>query len=253
MCLRAYPGGCFVTGKFVHGFQFSDASKKRLPTSYYAPGSGIGLVLTDYPGRAAGKNLRIGVIGLGVGTLAAYGTAGDEIRFYEINPDVIEMATPGPREMFSFISDSPAHVQVIPGDARISLERELQQKHAQNFDVLVIDAFSGDSIPLHLLTKEAFHLYLQHLSKPNGILAFHISNAAIDLRPVVAKLAADSNMSAWWLESDPPYTSVWVIVGHRNRDGPIPGVQSMTPIPPNPNFPLWTDDYSNLLQIIRWR
>ena len=239
-------------GKVVHGFQFSDASKKRLATSYFTSKSGIGLLLTSYPGRASGKTLRVGVIGLGVGTLAAYGTPGDEMRFYEINPDVIAMATAGPREMFTFISDSPAHVQIVPGDARISLERELHQNHPQNFDMLVIDAFSGDSIPLHLLTKEAFQLYLQHLSKPNGILAFHISNNAIDLRPVVARLAAESNMSAWWTESDPPYTSVWVIVGERDRDYPIPGVQSMALIAPKPHFPLWTDDYSNVLQIVRW-
>jgi hypothetical protein len=240
-------------GKILHGFQFSDASKKRLPTSYFTAKSGIGLVLTNYPGRAGGKPLRIGVIGLGVGTLAAYGVPGDEMRFYEINPDVIGMATRGPRETFTFISDSPAHIQIVAGDARISMERELRQDQAQHFDVLVIDAFSGDSIPLHLLTKEAFQLYRQHLAKPNGILAFHISNNAIDLRPVIERLAAENNMSAWWAESDPPYTSIWVIVGQRDRDAPMPGIQSMKPIASNPNFPLWTDDYSNLLQILRWR
>ncbi len=170
-------------GRITHGFQFSGETKKRIPTSYYTPQSGIGLVLTNYPGRAAGKPLRVGIIGLGVGTIAAYGIPGDHMRFYEINPEVIRLAYSGPQRLFTFLSDSRAEVKVVPGDARISLEQELNRNEVQNFDVLVIDAFSGDAIPVHLLTEEAFQLYLRHLRKPNGILAFHISNDALDLRP----------------------------------------------------------------------
>lgn len=239
-------------GRIIHGFQFSEETKKRLPTSYYVPQSGIGLVLGNYPGRASERTLRIGVIGLGVGTIAAYGVPGDSMRFYEINPEVIQVASSGPQQMFTFLSDSRAEVKVIPGDARISLEQELKRNEVQNFDVLVIDAFNGDAIPIHLLTKEAFRLYLRHLNKPNGILAFHISNDALDLRLVIATLAAEAQMSAWLAQSDPPNLSVWAIVGAPDRNGPVPGVEHMTRIMPDPNFPLWTDDYSNLLRVIRW-
>ena len=249
---EGHPRRVLRHGKITHGFQFSEEVERRLPTSYYRPESGIGLVLTNLPGRASGRVLRIGVIGLGVGTIAAYGIPGDQIRFYEINPAVIQIASSGPEQIFTFLSDSRAKVTVIPGDARISLEREFQEKRTQDFDVLVIDAFSGDSIPVHLLTKEAFVLYLQHLSKPNGLLAFHISNNAIDLRPVVARLAAESGMSAWLAQSNAPYMSAWIIVGSPNRDGPMPGVEHMTRITSNPHFPLWTDDYSNVFQILRW-
>ncbi|MFZ0311377.1 MAG: fused MFS/spermidine synthase [Candidatus Korobacteraceae bacterium] len=242
-------------GRISHGFQFCEETKKRTPTSYFTPQSGIGLVLTSYPGRAAGRTLRIGVVGLGVGTIAAYGIPGDYMRFYEINPDVVRIANSGPQGMFTFLSDSRAEVEVIPGDARISLEQELKQNKIQDFDVLVIDAFSGDAIPVHLLTEEAFQLYLRHLSKPNGILAFHISNDALDLRPVIARLAAESDMSAWMASSNPGIPgnpSVWVIVAALNRDGPVPGVEHMRKITPSPHFPLWTDDYSNLVRVLRW-
>ena len=239
-------------GRITHGFQFSDEVKAQTPTTYYTPQSGIGLVLTNYPGRTAGRVLNIGVIGLGVGTIAAYGIPGDRMIFYEINPDVIRIAGASPEKLFTFVSKSRAEIQVVPGDARISLEHELNRNEIGNFDVLVIDAFSGDAIPVHLLTEEAFQLYLRHLRKPNGILAFHISNGALDLRPVVAKLAAESGMSAWLAQSDSSYKSVWVIVAAQNRDAPIPGVSHMTPINASPGFPLWTDDYSNLLRVLRW-
>ena len=244
-------------GRITHGFQFSEETKKRIPTTYFTPQSGIGLVLTNYPGRATGRALRVGVVGLGVGTVAAYGIPGDHMRFYEINPEVIRIAYSGPQRLFTFLSDSRAEVEVVPGDARISLEQELNRNEIQNFDVLVIDAFSGDAIPVHLLTEEAFRLYLRHLSKPNGILAFHISNDALDLRPVIARLAAESNMTAWLAQSDPgtsenAYRSVWVIAAALNRDGQVPGAEHMTRITPSSHFPLWTDDYSNLLRILRW-
>ena len=191
------------------------------------------------------------MIGLGVGTIAAYGIPGDSIRFYEINPKVIQIAGTGPQRMFTYLADSAADVRIVPGDARISLEQELKRDGSQKFDVLVVDAFNGDAIPIHLLTREAFRLYLQHLNKPNGILAFHISNDALDLRPVVAKLAEEEHMSAWLAQAAPPYRSIWVIVSALDRNGQAPGVEHMTRITPNPHFPVWTDDYSNLLQVIR--
>ena len=255
--LGGSPRLTLLHGRVTHGFQFSEEKKKRVPTSYYTPQSGIGLVLANYSGRATGRALRVGVVGLGVGTVAAYGIPGDHMRFYEINPEVIRIAYSGPQRLFTFLSDSRAQVEVVPGDARISLEQELNRNEIQDFDVLVIDAFSGDAIPVHLLTEEAFQLYLRHLSKPNGILAFHVSNDALDLRPVIARLAAESNMSAYLAQSAPgtsegAYLSAWVITAALNRDGPVPGVEHMTRITPSSHFPLWTDDYSNLLRVVQW-
>src|SRR5207248_4401523 len=160
-------------GTIVHGKQFLDPDRRGLPTSYYGPRSGIGLALLD--ARAHGP-LRVGVVGPGAGTLAAYGRAGDVFRFYDINSGVVELA----RSEFTFLKDSPAKVEVALGDARLSLERE----RPQNFDVLALDAFSSDAIPVHLLTVEAFKTYLRHL-KPGGVLAVHISNRYLDLVPVV--------------------------------------------------------------------
>ena len=196
---------------------------------------------------------RIGVVGLGVGTIAAYGKPGDLIRFYEINPAVIRLAATGPRRMFTFIPDSAANVDVIPGDARLSLEQELRLGQRQNFDVLVIDAFSGDAIPVHLVTKEAFHLYLQHL-KPNGILAFHVSNNTLDLSPVIARLAADSGMSAFLVQNHPTSASgvpsKWIIVTGGNSL--LTGNLRMHQLPEDWRFPLWTDEYSNLVRVLKW-
>ena len=143
-------------GTINHGEQFLDPKRRREPTTYYGPASGIGMVLRDLSG---GGPIKVGVIGLGTGTIAAYGRAGDTYRYYEINPLVIQIA----RRYFTYLSDTKAKVEIALGDARLSLERE----QPQNFDVLAVDAFSSDSIPVHLLTREAFALYLRHL-KPDG-------------------------------------------------------------------------------------
>ncbi len=243
-------------GVTLHGLQFTDESMRRQPTTYYSADSGIGQVLSKFPGRQQGKTLRIGVIGLGVGTLAAYGRKGDTIRFYEINPEVIRVAATGPNPAFSFVADSRAQVQVTSGDGRISLEQELNRGEAQNFDVLVLDAFSGDAIPVHLLTKEALQLYVQHLNKSDGLLAFHISNRMLDLRPVIARLAAESRMTAWLAYSEPrtpgATKSMWVIVSP-GATATVPGSEGMQLLAADPNFPVWTDDYSNLVRVIAWR
>ncbi len=161
-----------VHGRIVHGMQYLAPEKRKVPTTYYGEQSGIGLLLQSQ--ASAPRN--VGMVGLGVGTLAAYGQPGDRFRFYEINPDVIRLA----RAHFSYLSDSEATVEMVLGDARLSLEREA----AQQFDVLVLDAFSSDAVPAHLLTEEAFGIYLKHL-KPNGVLAFHITNRHFDLEPVI--------------------------------------------------------------------
>ena len=180
------PGQHFYVlthGITTHGFQFQKQEIRRLPTAYYTEGSGMGLGFRYHP--SSPDPLKVGMVGLGVGVLAAYGETGDDFRFYEINPAVIEIAE---GEYFTFLQDTPASVEIILGDARISLTRELQESGPQNFDMIVLDAFNSDSIPTHLLTLEAFRLYTCHL-KPGGILALQISNEFIDLRPVIWRLA----------------------------------------------------------------
>src|SRR5258708_20392584 len=150
-------------GKIEHGAQYVNPPASLLPTTYYGPDSGVGLALTHCCSGAK----RVGAIGLGTGTLAAYGTIRDYFRFYEINPQIPSITN----NLFSYLRDTPAKVDVVMGDARLSLESE----PPQNFDVLAVDAFSVDAIPIHLLTKEAFALYFRHLN-PTGILAVHTSN-----------------------------------------------------------------------------
>ncbi|MDT8067295.1 MAG: hypothetical protein ROO76_03935 [Terriglobia bacterium] len=236
-------------GRTLHGFQYADASQRMLPTGYYGPQSGIGLVLRDRINASPAKPLRIGVIGLGVGTIAAYARRDDSIRFYEINPDVVRLAYSGPERLFTYLHDCHGHVSVVMGDARVSLERELAQKQPGDFDVLAIDAFSGDNIPVHLLTREALAVYLRHLNSATGILAFHISNRSLDLSPVVAALAASVGREAWLVDSMDPENgrSVWVLVG--KFPGPLSS--DMVPLNVKPGFPVWTDDYSSLFAVLR--
>lgn len=162
-----------VHGRIVHGQQFLAADRLQEPTTYYGTNSGVGLYLDAMP---ADYPRNVGMVGLGVGTLATYGRDGDRFRFYEINPDVIRLA----KDHFTFLKDSTANVELVLGDARLSLERE----SPQNFDLLVLDAFSSDSVPAHLLTREAFDIYVKHL-KPGGVLAFHVTNRHFDLDPVI--------------------------------------------------------------------
>src|SRR5205814_881496 len=166
-------------GTIVHGEEFLDAGRHMQPTTYYGYNTGVGLAMQEAQRRLG---LRVGVIGLGAGTLAAYGRPGDTYRFYDINPLVIDIA----RSQFRFLPDCKAKVDVVLGDARLSLEREAPE----NYDVLAVDAFSSDAIPVHLLTREAIALYFRHL-QPGGVLAVHVSNKYLNLAPVVG-MAADS-------------------------------------------------------------
>ncbi|MDA1016613.1 MAG: fused MFS/spermidine synthase, partial [Planctomycetota bacterium] len=162
-------GTSLIHGRILHGFQFRHPRLQKLPTTYYGEESGVGLALRHL---RDGQTKRVGAVGLGVGTIAAYSKPGDYFRFYEINPTVLQLA----HDQFSFLKNSQAETEVILGDARISMERETSQR----LDVLVLDAFSGDSIPTHLLTKEAFDVYLRHLNA-DGVIAVHISNKHVDL------------------------------------------------------------------------
>jgi len=231
-------------GTIQHGAQYLSFPENRNPTTYYGRRSGVGLALQyccDGPKR-------VGVIGLGAGTLAAYGKPGDSIRFYEINPQVIQIA----KGWFTFLKQSPAKSEIILGDARLSLENE----RSQQLDVLAIDAFSGDAIPVHLLTREAFALYFRHL-KPEGILAVHTSNTYLNLAPVVKLLAEDANYSARLIASDEDATALissadWVLVTRNQRflDNPetSAGIEDIA-VPPHVR--IWTDDYNNFFEILR--
>jgi len=232
-------------GTINHGEQFLSPARRRQPTTYYAEESGIGLAIRDR--QLAPGPMRVGVIGLGAGTTAAYGRSGDYYRFYEINPLVRAIAETD----FTFLRDCPCRVEIAIGDARLSLEREAPE----NFDVLAVDAFSGDSIPVHLLTREAIQLYFRHLA-PGGILAVHISNRYLDLRPVVDGISRAIGLSARLVtnaEDDDRdvLRSEWVLVTAR-----VPGFDEnienfSETIESTGKVRLWTDEYSNLFQILK--
>jgi hypothetical protein len=238
-----------VHGITVHGRQFLAPEKRDLPTTYYGPTGGAGLAILNYPRPAEG--MRVGVLGLGIGTLATYGQPGDIYRFYEINPVVIQLAE-GQSGYFSFLKDSAANIEVVLGDARLSLEQE----PPQNYDILVLDVFSSDSIPVHLLDKESFELYLQNI-KPDGILAVHITNRYLDLVPVVWTLADHFNLSRVLIDDPGDYAdtahSIWMLLSRNPDQLAVPAIQSRaTPMYGYvSHIRLWTDDYSNLFQILK--
>jgi hypothetical protein len=243
-------------GIVPHGFQFRSPSKSLIPTSYYGVNSGVGQALAEARRSAQevrnSSNLRIGVIGLGVGTLAAYGTRGDYIRFYEINPAVTQIA--GNAEYFTYLNGCAAKLDIIPGDARLSMEREIASQDAhQKFDVLVVDAFTGDAIPVHLLTKQAFEIYLAELDA-NGIVAVHITNTYLDLRPVLAGVAERLNLNYVFVhsEGDNRVTkySEWGLLWSRSAANHS-NMGGRRELDPNRTTRLWTDDYSNLFQLLR--
>jgi SAM-dependent methyltransferase len=171
----------------MHGKQYQSPSLKTEPTSYYTRSSGIGRAIEALHPRR--DPIRVGVIGLGAGTLASYGSKGDVYRFYDINPGVIAIA----QRDFSYLKDSDATIELSLGDARLSLEREAPQQ----FDVLAIDAFSSDAIPVHLITREAVQVYLRHM-KPDGIIAYHVTNRYLNLEPVVESIAHELGLHALW-------------------------------------------------------
>ncbi len=231
-------------GMIDHGEQFLWQQNRRYPTTYYAHDSGIGRALTALMQQGP---VNVGVIGLGAGTLAAYARPIDRYSFYEINPNVINIAT----TQFTFLKDCPAPHAIIPGDARLSLEREPPQQ----FDILAVDAFSGDSIPVHLLTREAFQLYWRHL-KPDGILAVHVSNKYLSLAPVVALAALESRKLAMLLpydgnETNEESSSDWVLVTSRHGFFHLPGLGPAELIDLIPGLRPWTDNYSNLYRILQ--
>jgi hypothetical protein len=232
-------------GRITHGLQFIDPEQARLPTTYYGDASGIGLAMHAFPEGTR----RVGLVGLGTATLTAYGRAGDYMRIYEINPQVRQLAT----TRFKYATSCRGKVEIELGDARLSMERDSPQQ----FDVLALDAFSSDAIPVHLLTKEAFDVYQRHL-KTNAIVAVHISNHYLDLEPVVANLAKqfgykmaiidfDENDEEWWL-----YSSTWILLSRDQGVLEQPAISAATRTKSSSRkAPLWTDDFTSLFQILK--
>jgi hypothetical protein len=240
-------------GRIVHGLQLLAPDRRRIPTTYYEVDSGIGRAIKSHPRRATG--LRVGVCGLGTGTLAAYAQQHDYFRYYEIDPDVVALSR-GPSSQFTFLSDAPAAVDVVLGDARISLSDELRRGERQRFDVLAVDAFSGDAIPVHLLTREAIALYFEHLAD-GGVLALHISNRHLRLLPVVKAIARSLSLATLVIQTsweEPPrsyeWDSDWVLLARTPAElkpfGPPENDDQSDVVAP------WTDEYSNIVRALNW-
>jgi hypothetical protein len=253
---------CYVLrhGRTWHGWQFLDAAKRHEATSYFGPTSGIGLILNNHPRRTAAgakaRDMRIGVVGLGAGSLAVYGRAGDYMRFYEINPAVIKLS--GPSGYFTYVGDCAADLDIVEGDARISLEKELTQG-SQRFDVLILDAFNSDAVPVHLMTKEFFTTCLAHLRDQDSVLAVQVTNRALDLRPVVYKLAENMGLAAALVMHREPSggdtcSADWMLLCRNQAVLDAPAIAQATCHPTDlPKVGLWTDDYHSVFPIIRWR
>ncbi len=236
-----------VHGAILHGEQFQAPWAKKYATSYYTGSSGVGRAIDLKENES--DSIKVGMIGLGVGTIATYGRRGDTFRFYEIDPEVPIIA----REYFTYLGDSEAKIDIVLGDARLSVERE----EPQNYDVLAVDAFSGDAIPAHLITREAVQLFARHLAK-DGILAYHLSNRYLELGPVVGRIANELNLAALHIDdykapNDPnpvKSPSIWVLLA--TRPEVLEPLRSFGRDPdPRPEWRTWTDDYHNLFQVLR--
>ena len=246
---RSYPNterdvAVLANGETTHGIQFLAPGKRRWATTYYTTESGVGLLFRYFQSR---RQRNVGIVGLGVGTLATYGQRGDRFRFYEIDPDVVYMA----KTHFSYLDDSPARVEIVLGDARLSLEREAPQR----FDILVLDAFSSHAVPTHLLTREAFEIYDRHLER-GGSIAVHLSNPYADLEPVVRAAAEHLGMRAVHVaNSDGPrgfWGSHWMLLT-RSDDLVRTDFILRAAQPSGASVRLWTDDYANLLGVLKLR
>ena len=232
-------------GVILHGKQFLSPGRRDELTTYYGPTSGVGRAIAA---RQQQGPVKVAVIGLGTGTLAAWGRPGDTFRFYELDPDVIDVA----KTHYTFLSDSKAKIETVAGDARLQLERE----PAQAFDVLVIDAFSSDSIPVHLITREALAAYMRQIG-PQGIIAFHVTNRFLKLAPVVADLAREAGLTAVRVvdrpTGDEPFNSTdWVLVSRNAKLATEPAIAGATSaFETIPGLRPWTDNYSALFRVLK--
>jgi SAM-dependent methyltransferase len=234
-----------IHGTILHGTQYPSPELERRPTTYYTPTSGIGRALESlHPSLTP---IKVGIIGLGTGTIATYGSTGDTYRFYDINPAVVGIA----KRQFTFLAKSDATIEIALGDARLSLEREAPQ----GFDVLAIDAFSSDAIPVHLITIEALSIYRRHM-KPGGIIAFHVTNRYLNLAPVVQQLADAAGLHAVQVADDGDDAlasrSDWVLLSDREEALARGLIQEAAePVASHPDWRLWTDDFNNVVQVLK--
>jgi hypothetical protein len=252
--VRAEPGGPdenvrLLHGRIAHGTQLAASGRRRELTAYYGPSSGVGLAIRRHPKRLGGRPLRVGVVGLGVGTLAAWSGAGDVVRFYELDPEVARLSG-GERPPFTYLRDARGEVSVALGDGRVALEREAPQ----GYDVLAVDAFSSDAIPTHLLTVEAFAVYQRHLAA-EGVLAVHVTNRYLDLKAVVRGAAGALSLQAEHVPSVEKgilWSSDWMLVA-RDRTVLDDEVVSAATLPrlPHADEVAWTDGWSNLLRVVK--
>jgi hypothetical protein len=242
-----------VHGRIVHGAQSLDASRRREPLTYYDRTGPIGQAFATFKERFA-KN-RVGVVGLGAGSLAAYAQPGQRWTFFEIDPSIARLATGG--QYFTFLRDARSDVRIVLGDARLSLGSE----PSGAFDLLIVDAFGSDAIPVHLLTREALRLYLRTLD-PHGVLGFHITNSYLDLQPLLGDLARDAGLQALAEHESEIYDfersagkapSSWVLMARTLDDlGPLAGDSRWQPQSPRERPIIWTDDFSNPLSVMHW-
>lgn len=245
-------------GRITHGFQYTNPKKQDMHTSYYGPESAIGIACEYHPQRLKRQQVRIGVIGLGTGTMATYAERGDYIRFYDINQAVVDMCD----QYFTYRQNATkrgADVDVFMGDARIVMERQIDNGEAQKFDILVVDAFSSDAIPVHLLTEECCKIYWKHL-KEDGILAVHISNRYLDLKPVVRSLAKNDGKEAVWVDNDGDDSigvdgSSWILVTSNKEFLATPELRNVVAKWDKNGTPRelirWTDDFSSIWPILQ--
>ena len=232
-----------IHGNIMHGKQYLAQDFRTEPTSYYTRSSGIGRLLESLHPRR--DPIKVGIIGLGTGTIAAYGSKGDTYRFYDINPGVVAIA----QRDFSFLKDSDATIELPLGDARLKLEREAPQ----GFDVLAIDAFSSDAIPVHLITREAVEVYLKHM-KPEGVIAFHVTNRYLDLVPVVEGIAHELGLTVLWISDAGgdqfANSSSWVLIA-KDPARFAALADAGSPFAPRRDWRVWTDDFNNILQVLK--
>ena len=228
-------------GTITHGIQ-NMGDWKEIPITYYGKHTGVGLALDSLKTK---PTARVGVVGMGAGTVACYGQPGQTYRFYDINPDIVRLA----KKHFTYLDDMEkrgAKLEIVIGDARLSLDRELPQQ----FDVILLDAFSGDSVPVHLLTKEAFEIYKRHL-RPDGIIAVHVTNTYLSLAPVVNKVAETIGMKTTRLETDnegDDYYTDYVLV--TNNAAFLAANPTPDELKTHLEVPVWTDKNHNLFRIL---
>jgi hypothetical protein len=245
--LQDRNGLWFKHGATLHGLQPRAQRFRQEPTLYFMRKAGIGLLLESYP-RPPQGGLRVGVVGLGIATLAAYAREGDYYRFYEIDPQVSALSL-GPKPMFTYLKESKGTWELAMGDARLELERELARGAPGKFDILVLDAFASDSVPVHLLTREAVELYLQHLRGPDAVLAFNVTNRHVDLAPLLRRIAREYKLGFVLIERP---SSRWVLMSASEARLRIPeAAPYVRPVADRQALRLWTDNFSNLFDVLR--